>query len=105
MRHFDDTTTRNQLIDMLGAMLPFFGFVVLPIVVTMLHNQPMVALQVANVVGFIYGGVITYLPDHYCLQILIVFPAGVTSMQEFQSECRFLNLSARLKFPYSFLYK
>jgi hypothetical protein len=64
MRHFDDTTARNQFIDMLGAMLPF-GFVVLPIVVTMLHNQPMVALQVANVVGFIYGGVITYLQDHY----------------------------------------
>ena len=68
------------MIDILGAMLPF-GFVVLPIVATMLHNQPMVALQVANVVGFIYGGVMTYLPDHYWLQILIIFPAVATSRQ------------------------
>jgi hypothetical protein len=68
------------MIDVLGAMLPF-GFVVLPIVATMLHNQPMVALQVANVVGFLYGGVITYLPGHYWLQVLIIFPAVATSRQ------------------------
>jgi MFS family permease len=79
MRHFDKETA-NQLINILGAMLPF-GFVVLPIVATMLHTQPMVALQVANVVGFIYGGVMTYLPQMYWLQILVVFPAVATSRQ------------------------
>ncbi|KAL3911692.1 MAG: hypothetical protein SGILL_007182 [Bacillariaceae sp.] len=75
-----DIETANHMIDILGAMLPF-GFVVLPIVATMLHTQPMVALQVANVVGFIYGGVITYLPGVYWLQILIIFPAVATSRQ------------------------
>ncbi|KAG7369362.1 major facilitator superfamily transporter [Nitzschia inconspicua] len=79
IRHFDSATA-NQLIDILGAMLPF-GFVVLPIVATMLHTQPMVALQVANVVGLIYGGVMTYLPHVYWLQILVVFPAVATSRQ------------------------
>mmetsp|Transcript_4301 Transcript_4301/g.6775 ORF Transcript_4301/g.6775 Transcript_4301/m.6775 type:complete len:520 (+) Transcript_4301:186-1745(+) len=79
MRHFDPETAL-QLIDVLGAMLPF-GFVVLPIVATMLHTQPMVALQVANVVGFIYGGVMTYLPHIYWLQVLVVFPAVATSRQ------------------------
>jgi hypothetical protein len=72
--------TANQLINILGATLPF-GFVVLPIVATMLHTQPMVALQVANVVGFIYGGVMTYLPQVYWLQIFIIFPAVATSRQ------------------------
>jgi hypothetical protein len=72
--------TANQLIIILGAMLPF-GFVVLPIVASMLHTQPMVALQVANVVGFLYGGVMTYLPQIYWLQILIIFPAVATSRQ------------------------
>ncbi|KAL3916499.1 MAG: hypothetical protein SGILL_005148, partial [Bacillariaceae sp.] len=79
LRHYDEATA-NHMIDVLGAMLPF-GFVVLPIVATMLHNQPMVALQVANVVGFIYGGVITYLPGQYWLQILVIFPAVATSRQ------------------------
>jgi hypothetical protein len=72
--------TANQLINILGLMLPF-GFVVLPIVATMLHTQPMVALQLANVVGFLYGGVMTYLPQMYWLQILIIFPAVATSRQ------------------------
>ncbi|KAL3913741.1 MAG: hypothetical protein SGILL_006369, partial [Bacillariaceae sp.] len=40
LRHYDEATA-NHMIDILGAMLPF-GFVVLPIVATMLHNQPMV---------------------------------------------------------------
>jgi hypothetical protein len=79
MRHYD-ADTANQLIDILGAMLPF-GFVVLPIVATMLHTQPMVALQVANVVGFLYGGIMTYLPHVYWLQILVIFPAVATSRQ------------------------
>lgn len=79
MRHYDNDTA-NKLIDILGAMLPF-GFVVLPIVATMLHTQPMMALQVANVVGFAYGGVITYLPHVYWLQILVIFPAVATSRQ------------------------
>lgn len=78
-RHYD-LETANHLIDILGAMLPF-GFVVLPIVATMLHTQPMVALQVANVVGFLYGGVMTYLPQVYWLQILVIFPAVATSRQ------------------------
>lgn len=61
-------------------MLPF-GFVVLPIVAAMLHTRPMAALQVANVVGFLYGGVMTYLPQVYWLQILVIFPAVATSRQ------------------------
>jgi hypothetical protein len=78
-RHYSPEMA-NQLINILGIMLPF-GFVVLPIVATMLHTQPMVALQVANVVGFLYGGVMTYVPNMYWLQIGIVFPAVATSRQ------------------------
>jgi hypothetical protein len=61
-------------------MLPF-GFVVLPIVATMLHTQPMVGLQLANEVGFLYGGVMPYLPQMYWLQTLIIFPAVATPRQ------------------------
>lgn len=78
-RHFPKNTA-DDLINILGIMLPF-GFVVLPIVATMLHTRPMVALQVANVVGCIYGAVITYFPQVYWLQILVVFPAVATSRQ------------------------
>eukprot|EP00529_Nitzschia_sp_RCC80_P015746 CAMPEP_0113496922 /NCGR_PEP_ID=MMETSP0014_2-20120614/30367_1 /TAXON_ID=2857 /ORGANISM="Nitzschia sp." /LENGTH=698 /DNA_ID=CAMNT_0000390851 /DNA_START=460 /DNA_END=2556 /DNA_ORIENTATION=+ /assembly_acc=CAM_ASM_000159 len=75
-----DEDTSNWLINVLGAMLPF-GFVVLPIVATLLHHRPMVALQVANVVGIIYGGVMVWCPQYTWLQILVVFPSVATSRQ------------------------
>lgn len=78
-RHYTPETA-DELINILGIMLPF-GFVVLPIVATMLHKRPMLALQVANTVGCLYGAVMTYLPHVYWLQILVIFPAVATSRQ------------------------
>mmetsp|Transcript_3385 Transcript_3385/g.8038 ORF Transcript_3385/g.8038 Transcript_3385/m.8038 type:complete len:315 (-) Transcript_3385:519-1463(-) len=75
-----DEETSNWLINVLGAMLPF-GFVVLPVVATLLHHRPMVALQAANVVGIIYGGVMVWCPQYTWLQILVVFPSVATSRQ------------------------
>lgn len=39
------------------------------------------ALQVANIVGLLFGAVMTFQPDNYWLQILVVFPAVATSRQ------------------------
>jgi hypothetical protein len=65
--------TANQLINILGLMLPF-GFVVLPIVATMLHTQPMVGLQLANEVGFLYGGVMSILATNILVANFDCFP-------------------------------
>jgi MFS family permease len=71
-----DPATAHTLIHFFGAMLPF-GFVVLPIVARMLSRSTMVCFQVANLVGCLYGSVLTFMPD----QALIVFTSVATSRQ------------------------
>lgn len=70
----------NQLINIFGAMLPF-GFVALPIVATLLEKSPMKALQLANIVGFAYGGIFVFFPGQFWLESLVVFPSIATSRQ------------------------
>ncbi|KAL3930195.1 MAG: hypothetical protein SGARI_004553, partial [Bacillariaceae sp.] len=56
-----DQDTADHLIDVLGAMLPF-GFVVLPLVASFLDRAPFLAFQLANVIGIMYGGVMSFCP-------------------------------------------
>jgi MFS family permease len=70
----------ERLIGTFGAMLPF-GFLALPIVATLLEKSALHALQLANLVGFLYGGVLVYFPGNVWLMSLIVFPSVATSRQ------------------------
>jgi hypothetical protein len=70
----------NLLITIFGAMLPF-GFVVLPAVAYMLSRSSFLCFQVANVVGVLYGLVLTFFPGVASYDIFIVFVAVATSRQ------------------------
>jgi MFS family permease len=70
----------KHLIDIFGAMLPF-GFVVLPIVASLLDRSTTLTLQLANVVGLIYGAVMVFFPGNTLLQTMLVFPSVATSRQ------------------------
>lgn len=72
--------TAARLIDIFGAMLPF-GFVVLPVVAYLLDKSAIWALQLANVVGILYGGILLYFPGSALLQSFVVFPAVASSRQ------------------------
>ena len=52
----------SRLIQIFGAMLPF-GFVVLPIVAYLLNKSVMLCFQVSNVVGIMYGAVLSFFPS------------------------------------------
>ena len=70
----------DDLIDLLGAILPF-GFVVLPIIATLLDKAPIMAFELANMVGIAYGIIITFTPDSKRLQTFIVFPSVACGRQ------------------------
>lgn len=70
----------NLLIAIFGAMLPF-GFVVLPAVAYMLSRSSLLCFQAANVVGVLYGLVLTFFPGVASYQVFIVFVAVATSRQ------------------------
>jgi len=70
----------DSLIDIFGTMLPF-GFVVLPVVASLLHHSPMWAFQLANMVGVAYGCVLLWFPSNKWLLSLIVFPSVATCRQ------------------------
>lgn len=70
----------DLLIAIFGAMLPF-GFVVLPAVAYMLSRSSLLCFQVANVVGVLYGAVLTFFPGIASYQIFVVFVAVATSRQ------------------------
>ena len=70
----------NTLIAIFGAMLPF-GFVVLPAVAYMLSRSSLLCFQIANVVGVLYGLVLTFFPGVASYQVLVVFVAVATSRQ------------------------
>jgi MFS family permease len=72
--------TTATMINVFGAMLPF-GFVGLPIVAGLLNKSPMAVFQLANIVGILYGSILTFYPGNIYLQCLIVFPAVATSRQ------------------------
>jgi hypothetical protein len=75
-----DGHTSHILIGFFGAMLPF-GFVVLPLVAYGLANSTLACFQAANVVGVLYGVVLTFFPDQAFYQVLIVFSSVATSRQ------------------------
>lgn len=70
----------DLLITIFGAMLPF-GFVVLPAVAYMLSRSSFLCFQVANIVGVLYGLVLTFFPGVASYDIFIVFVAVATSRQ------------------------
>ena len=70
----------SLLIAIFGAMLPF-GFVVLPAVAYMLSRSSLLCFQAANVVGVLYGLVLTFFPGVASYQVLVVFVAVATSRQ------------------------
>lgn len=72
--------TANMLIGIFGAMLPF-GFVVLPLVAFGLANSTLACFQAANIVGVLYGLVLTFFPNNAYYQVFIVFSAVATSRQ------------------------
>mmetsp|Transcript_8990 Transcript_8990/g.22687 ORF Transcript_8990/g.22687 Transcript_8990/m.22687 type:complete len:608 (+) Transcript_8990:436-2259(+) len=76
----DNIDEVDGLIDLLGAILPF-GFVVLPIVATLLDIAPIMAFELANFVGIAYGIVMTFVPGSKWLQTLIVFPSVACGRQ------------------------
>jgi len=81
LHSFDDgSDDAAKLIDLFGAMLPF-GFVALPLVAKTLHERPLMALQAANVIGFVYGAVFTFAPDNYNLLAYVAFPLIACSRQ------------------------
>jgi MFS family permease len=69
-----------NLIKIFGAMLPF-GFVALPLVATLLTKSTLSAFQLANLVGVLYGGVLTFFPGVASYQIFFVFVSVATSRQ------------------------
>lgn len=75
-----DTNLTNTLISIFGAMLPF-GFVVLPLVAYLLGSSTLICFQLANVVGVLYGAVLTFTPGVASFQILVVFSSVATSRQ------------------------
>mmetsp|Transcript_22259 Transcript_22259/g.46893 ORF Transcript_22259/g.46893 Transcript_22259/m.46893 type:complete len:493 (-) Transcript_22259:3099-4577(-) len=78
--HDVSTKTSNHLIDILGAMLPF-GFVALPLVASILDREPVVALELVNSIGILYGAVLTFAPGSLWMQYGIVFPSVACSLQ------------------------
>lgn len=75
-----NTDMANLLIAIFGAMLPF-GFVVLPAVAYMLSRSSLLCFQAANVVGVLYGLVLTFFPGVASYQVLVVFVSVATSRQ------------------------
>jgi MFS family permease len=71
---------RSFLIKVFGAMLPF-GFVVLPLVATLLMKSSFITFQLANVVGILYGAVLTFFPGVPSYQIGCVFVSVAISRQ------------------------
>lgn len=70
----------DTLITIFGAMLPF-GFVVLPAVAYMLSRSSLLCFQVANLVGILYGVVMTFFPSVASYQVFVVFFSVATSRQ------------------------
>jgi MFS family permease len=75
-----DQQTADILIGIFGAMLPF-GFVVLPLVAFGLANSTMACFQAANIIGVLYGLVLTFFPHQAWYQVLLVFSSVATSRQ------------------------
>lgn len=75
-----DEDTKDALIDLFGAMLPF-GFVALPLVAYLLNKSATWVIQIANVVGLAYGAILVWCPSSTLLLSLVVFPAVATSRQ------------------------
>jgi hypothetical protein len=75
-----DQDTADHLIDVLGAMLPF-GFIALPLVAAFLDKAPMLAFQLANTVGVMYGAVLAFCPGSTWMQSIVVFPSVACSRQ------------------------
>ena len=72
--------TVDILIRLFGAILPF-GFVVLPGVAYLLARSTITRFQVANIIGVLYGAVLTFLPSSAWYQVLVVFTSVATSRQ------------------------
>jgi len=70
----------EKLIGVFGAMLPF-GFVVLPVVAFLLNKNPLIAFQLANVVGVMYGVVLAIFPGNAYLLMFVLFVSVATSRQ------------------------
>ena len=79
----DDAVDKDQaesLIDVFGGMLPF-GFVALPLVAWLLNTSVNWIIQLANVVGLVYGAILVWFPSSKWLLTFVVFPAVATSRQ------------------------
>ena len=76
----DTPETSDMLITIFGAVLPF-GFVILPLVAYLLAKSTMACFQLANVVGLVYGAVLTFFPGVASYQIFIVFTSVAVSRQ------------------------
>jgi MFS family permease len=70
----------ESLINVFGAMLPF-GFVALPLVAWLLNQSTIWVIQLANLVGLVYGAILVWFPSSTKLLSLVVFPAVATSRQ------------------------
>ena len=75
-----DDNIESILITIFGSMLPF-GFVVLPVVATMLARSTITCFQIANVIGVAYGSVLVFVPDQPWLLVIIVFSSVAMSRQ------------------------
>ena len=75
-----DEDQADHLIDILGFMLPF-GFVALPIVAAFLDRAPILAFELANIIGVCYGAVMAFCPGSQWLEAFIVFPSVACSRQ------------------------
>ena len=72
--------TVRLLINLFGAILPF-GFIVLPVVAILLTRSTMMAFQLANIIGVLYGLVLTFFPNQAIAQVVIVFTSVAVSRQ------------------------
>jgi hypothetical protein len=72
--------TVRLLINLFGAILPF-GFIVLPVVAILLTRSTMMAFQLANIIGVLYGLVLTFFPNQAIAQVAIVFTSVAVSRQ------------------------
>jgi len=75
-----DANQAELLITIFGAMLPF-GFIVLPGVAYLLSRSTLLCFQIANVVGILYGVVLTFFSGVASYDIFVVFVAVATSRQ------------------------
>ena len=80
IRSGSDLASTTRMVNVFGSMLPF-GFVIMPLAAYLLETNALLAFQVSNTFGVLYGAVLAFLPTSNIALMLVVFPLVATSRQ------------------------